>query len=540
LIVAVFPRQVAAQVSETVPYDHIHLAVPDPEKAYAWYAANLDGVAGENPGRLIFEPFTGRRPLPVNLMFLKRPDVAPSEGSIIESIGFSVADVDARVKRLEAAGGRVAAPGVVVDPWGVTIELVDDRDYRGFHHVSLRVPDVDAGIRWFLTAFGGERVTLQGRLDAVRYDRTFIVFRQGKGAPSQGRAIDHLGWMPSSIDALQARLKAEGVTFTAGPSPKPNQLGHRTGYVEAPGGARIELVEHTDCTWGKVRSTAAQPAPFATPPPGSPPAKIRPYGEAGGCPEEPALFHRCALEKAKTFEPPRTPDGRPDFQGVWTRIGIRNSENIEEHPETMDGSGGRSAIVDPADGYIPYQPWASAKRDAHFGTYLDPPRLCVPQGAPRFLYSGGAKQVIQTPGYISMFSDQAHNFRLIPTDGGPHVGARIRLFEGDPRGRWEGNTLVIDVTNQNAIAWLDHAGNFYSPEAHVVERLTMIDRDVMHVSVTITDPNVYTRPWTMAFGWRRTPDSATYEQWEQACWEGVATSPSISDTLLKPYPGFSR
>lgn len=255
----------AAQAPQTVPYDHIHLAAPDPERAYAWYVAHLGGLDGENPGRTIFEPFTGRRPLPIQLMFIKAPAAPPSEGSIIESIGFSVPDVEARVRRLEAAGARVVAPArempglwtqaVVVDPFGISIELVDDREHRGFHHVALRVPDVEASLKWFLAAFGGDRVSLGGRLDGLRYDRTLIVFRQGQGAPSQGRAIDHLGWMPPSIDALQTGLNAKGVSFATAPQPKPNQLGHRTGYVEAPGGARIELVEHTDCAWGRVGGT---------------------------------------------------------------------------------------------------------------------------------------------------------------------------------------------------------------------------------------------------------------------------------------------
>jgi catechol 2,3-dioxygenase-like lactoylglutathione lyase family enzyme len=244
-----------AQAPSTVPYDHIHLSAPDPEKAYAWYVANLNGLDGENPGRMIFEPFTGQRPLPVQLMFIKAPEAAPSEGSIIESIAFSVPDVDARLKRLEAAGARVVAPAVVVDPWGVKIEIVDDIEYRGLHHITLRVLDIEASMTWFAAAFGGTRTTLRGGLHALRYDRTFVAFRQGQGAPSQGRAIDHLGWMPPSMDALQASLKAQGVLFTTGPSPKPNQLGHRTGYVDAPGGARIELVEHTDCKWGQVRAT---------------------------------------------------------------------------------------------------------------------------------------------------------------------------------------------------------------------------------------------------------------------------------------------
>ena len=251
-----------AQTPQTLPYDHIHLAAPDPEKAYDWYFANLSGQDGENPGRMVFEPFTGRQPLPVQLMFIKAPDAQPSEGSVIESIGFSVPDVAARVKRLEAAGARVIEPAsnvpglwtgaVVSDPWGIRIELVDDAERRGFHHITLRVADVEASIKWFSSAFGGKRTRLLGRLDALQYDHTYIVFQQGRGSPSQGRAIDHLGWTPASIDALQADLKTKGVTFTSGPQPKPNQFGHRTGYVDAPGGVRIELVEHTECKWGQA------------------------------------------------------------------------------------------------------------------------------------------------------------------------------------------------------------------------------------------------------------------------------------------------
>ena len=73
---------------------------------------------------------------------------------------------------------------------------------------------------------------------------------------------------------------------------------------------------------------AGQRPYFETPPPGSGPTPMEPYGESGGCSEEPAEFHRCALAKAKEFDPPRTPDGRPDFQGLWTRIAARNMENI--------------------------------------------------------------------------------------------------------------------------------------------------------------------------------------------------------------------
>ena len=99
-------------------------------------------------------------------------------------------------------------------------------------------------------------------------------------------------------------------------------------------------------------------------------------------------------------------------------------------------------------------------------------------------------------------------------------GPAIRLSGGDSRGRWEGNTLVIDVTNQRDKVWLDAVGNFFSEPVHVVERFTMIDPNVLHYEATINDPNVYTRPWTIVSGWRRNVEPPL-EIWENACWEGI-------------------
>jgi len=253
---------VRAQAPQTTPYDHIHLAAADPDKAYEWYLANLTGQAGENAGRMIFEPFTGHRPLPVQLMFIKAPAPDPSAGGVIESVGFSVSDAAAKAKALEAAGAKIVATGgegsgpwkraVVVDPFGITIELVEDRAATGFHHIALRVADPEATARWFLTAFGGERIKPGGRVDAIRYGKTYLLIVKGDGAAaSQGRAIDHLGFGPKSMDGIAAGLKSNNVRFTSEPAPNANQFGHRTAYVEAPGGVRIELVEHTECAWGK-------------------------------------------------------------------------------------------------------------------------------------------------------------------------------------------------------------------------------------------------------------------------------------------------
>jgi catechol 2,3-dioxygenase-like lactoylglutathione lyase family enzyme len=252
--------QTAAQA--TTPYDHLHLAASDPDAAYNWYVAHLGGTAGENPGRVIFEPYAGHRPLPVQLIFIKSADARPSLGGVIESLGLSVADVRATVATLQTAGATVVeAPrdvaglwtrAVVTDPWGTTLELVQDASRPGFHHVTLRVPDPEATLRWLQEMFGGERTTMRGQVEALRYDSTYIVALKGAGAPSQGRAIDHLGFMPRSLDATASTLTGHGVAFTQAPSPKANAFGHRIAYIEAPGGLRIELVEHTTCAWGST------------------------------------------------------------------------------------------------------------------------------------------------------------------------------------------------------------------------------------------------------------------------------------------------
>src|SRR3990172_3756365 len=97
-----------------------------------------------------------------------------------------------------------------------------------------------------------------------------------------------------------------------------------------------------------------------------------------GCPlQEYALFHSCALEKAKTFNPPRTVDGKPDLQGYWRATGS-GTENIEEHPKTSDDAGGASMVVDPPDRKIPYQPWGRQQAQENRDKYVEPNTACFP------------------------------------------------------------------------------------------------------------------------------------------------------------------
>lgn len=267
---------------------------------------------------------------------------------------------------------------------------------------------------------------------------------------------------------------------------------------------------------------------------GAAPLKMRPYGVLAGCSEEPARFHPCALEKAKTFNPPRTPDGKPDFRGVWNRSRV-TSDNILEYAEVVGAPGGKSMVIDPPDGKIPYQSWAAVKQKDNLEHYIAPKAMCFAPAPPLQAYSPGAYQIFQEPDRMFFLHDFSHAYRIIHTDGRPHVPSNIGMIMGDSRGRWQGNTLVVDVTNLNGKVWFDNEGNFYSAGAHMVERWTMIAPDAIHYEVTIEDPRVYTRPWTMAFGIRRNrePD----EPWEIACYEGNRGKHPGESSGLKPYFG---
>lgn len=193
-------------------------------------------------------------------------------------------------------------------------------------------------------------------------------------------------------------------------------------------------------------------------------------------------------------------------------------------------------IVDPADGKIPYQPWALAHVKENREKYVEPNTACFLSGVPRVFYTPTRFEILQSPGYVVVLVERAHTYRIIPTDGRPHVGSSVGLWMGDSRGRWDGNTLVVDVTNQNAKPWFDQEGNFYSAAARMVERFTLIDPDTIHYEITIEDPNVYTRPWTMAFPMRRLMERDS-NLLEEACHEGEANTQRLIDLGYRIYPG---
>jgi hypothetical protein len=279
---------------------------------------------------------------------------------------------------------------------------------------------------------------------------------------------------------------------------------------------------------------------------------------------------------AKSWSPKRLPDGQPDMQGTyvtgWSAPLERYTEaEIKEWNARMEavrgpnpgayglewleinlGSKSRGPkpgyvqVIDPPDGRIPWQPWALAKknyiRDNPYERpeFIDSRVRCLPAG-PRFVmtsfYNGW--QVLQPPGHVIFLQEHNHNYRIIPLDKSPRVGKDIQLWQGDSRGHWEGNTLVVEATNFTDKTWIVgepggegmSGGSFHSTALRMVERFTMVDADNIDYEATIEDPNVYTRPWKMAFGvWKRAP--ADYENFEYACHEGNR-SMELTEVLFK-------
>ena len=128
---------------------------------------------------------------------------------------------------------------------------------------------------------------------------------------------------------------------------------------------------------------------------------------------------------------------------------------------------------------------------------LDPLNQCYLPGVPRATYMPFPFEIVQRPNYVAILYEYVHGARIIHTNGTRHPDGML-FWMGDSRGHWEGDTLVVDVTNLDEQTWFDKSGNFHSEELHVVERYTPIDTNLIQYEATIEDPQVFTRPWKMS------------------------------------------
>jgi hypothetical protein len=245
----------------------------------------------------------------------------------------------------------------------------------------------------------------------------------------------------------------------------------------------------------------------------------------------------------------RTADGHPDLQGMWTNYDPTPFERLnpgEERPRepavsTADwliqdspiSARRPSMVVDPPDGRVPLKREAIEKRDADYATraesieHYSPWERCITRGVPGGMFPGAynnGHQIVQTRDFVVIHSEMIHEARVVALDGRPHLSTAAASWSGDARGRWDGDTLVVDTTNFNGRSWIATnaaagwlRGIPQSEACHLVERFTRVDANTIQYRATIDDPNVYTRPWTIAFPLNK---DDSYRIFEYACHEG--------------------
>ena len=200
---------------------------------------------------------------------------------------------------------------------------------------------------------------------------------------------------------------------------------------------------------------------------------------------------------------PRDASGRPNLHGIWQAL---NEADVSlEDQLARHGMPAARSVVE--GGRIPYQPWARKKQQENFAARAtaDPLNNCYLPGVPRIMYMDFPFQIFQSRNHVAMTFEWSQVFRLIYTNGSkPAEG--IDFWMGDSRGRWERDSLVVEVTNHNDKTWFDRSGNFHSGALKLVERFTMLDADTIQYDVTVDDPKVFTTPWRMRMPLHRRKD----------------------------------
>lgn len=262
VLVGALAASAADPAVRTIAFDDLHVRVPDPAKAGEWYVKYLGATPTQSPHRVSF----GR----TLIIFSKGENPGPS--TVIDHFGLSFHNLDAKMSELTAAGAKVLTPvadrpglfklGFIEDPFRIKIEVVEDHELIGFHHVHLRVPDPEATLKWYEDIFGGARGKLKGRIDGLRYrtipdnilglaktakssgDVWLLAAKADKLEPTADRVIYNVAFLVEDINQTAEGLRSKGAKITREPrTTKVEGLDTGVTFAEDPNGVQIELLQ---------------------------------------------------------------------------------------------------------------------------------------------------------------------------------------------------------------------------------------------------------------------------------------------------------
>ena len=550
LVAAVATLVAIPVIARAADYHHVHITASAPSEGVRWYEQHLD-----------CEPVADRSDAAdcagVELVFMVQPAIGSTQGTGVNHIGFSYPDLTAKMAELEAVGVRGSGvrlqrfpdgstlrdvPGLfkigfIFDPWGTRIEMVEDPEHLGFHHIHLSATDPAATLAWYQDVFGGETASLKGRLDGLLFDDVWVLVSEAESIPAttQGRAIDHIGFSVPDLDAAAAEMRRKGIVFQTEPEvPEGGRTSAKRAFIVGPDNVRLAVVE---TGWAGVVTARAE----------------------------------VVATDLEPYTVPRTPWGEPDLQGVWTgnsahsiplerpvaaaEVDALTPEEAEARRErgTLGSIWGYerewrdttlgyvktapstqvAMVIDPPDGRIPPLTAAAAQARAEAagrgrgGSRTPYPNegpedlpnfvRCITRGLPGMMMPGiynNGLQIVQGPGHVAVQKEMIHETRVIPTEPRPALGPNLTSWLGTAQGRWDGDTLVVETTNFNGRAPYRGSGENLT----LVERFTRLGPTTLEYQFTIDDPTVWTRPWTGMF--RFDKDDDQYELVEYACHEG--------------------
>lgn len=528
-------------------YHHMHILAPSPLEAVKWYVDYLDCDSIVDRADVVICD-------DIEIVFIARATLGGTQGTGVNHIAFSVPNLENKMTELERVGvygsgvrlqrfsdGSIFQDipglyksGFIFDPWGTRIELVEDADLLGFHHVHLSSLNPEETLSWYKEAFDGESARLKGEIDGILLGDIWILVSEhesGSPAPTQGRTLENLGFVVPDLNVAISGFQEKGLGVqldSLGEVGRPQRA-----FLLGPDNVNLSVVES-----GWVNVIAQQKIDVLV-----------------------------AEELQEHYSTSLTPWGEPDLQGIWTSdaahgIPLERPLNVVQTvPLTPEEAAARrergtlnsiwgyerewrdttlgyaknapstqvSLIIDPSDGRLPpMTPYgeslvaASELAATQQGLPAGPEDLstddrCITRGLPGLMlprvYNNGL-QIVQGPGYVAIQKEMVHETRVIPTTEKPHLGSTLPQWLGDSRGYWDGETLVVEALNFNGRAPFRGAG----VDMKLTERYTRIGPTTIEYMFTIVDSTIWTSPWTGMFHFEKDDDQ--YELVEYACHEG--------------------